>query len=323
MNKKNLFTEESVIDLFSSEHIHPLVNLGIGDDAAILEKDHNSYYVFTTDLLTEEVHFRRSTITPWQLGYKSLAVNLSDVAAMGAEPTAAFLSISFPGDTDFAWVEEFSSGIKACGEKYSCHIIGGDTTSSKESIFVSISVIGHVKKKEVLLRDTASSGDEIWISGLPGISAAALKHLEGEIEIPQELMKSFSKAHLQPEPDIELGRILAKKSLATSCMDCSDGLIRDLTRLTQASGTGAIIEESSLPIGRLSFLDRTTAIELALHGGEDYYLLFTTHPNSHSVLADFDGLYQIGLITPEPGVSLLKQDGSLQKIQAQGFEHFA
>ena len=275
--------------------------LGIGDDCAIFRpRSTREELVFTTDMLIEQVHFLRETHTPGQVGHKALARGLSDIAAMGAEPRFCLLSVAFPPMATSSWIERFFDGVLALALATGTELTGGDL--SHASIFAAdITVCGAAPTGSSLRRSTARAGDHIYVSGTLGGSALGLAIPKG----------AAWKRHLKPEPRLALGRYL--RTRASACMDITDGLSLDLHRLCLASNVSAEIEPP--PLFRGASLDQ------ALHGGEDYELLFTTRPNRR-IPASFGGvpLTRIGQIRRgNPGQ--IKLQG--QTLTIKGYDHFS
>ena len=235
---------------------------GIGDDCAVLDIGGGESLVFTVDTLAEDVHFLRASSSAYEIGAKSLAVNLSDVAAMGAEPVASLLSLSLPADACGEWAGEFMRGYHALSEQWGVALAGGDTTSSKTGITISITAIGRVRNEHIKRRSAAVAGDVVMVCGELGASAAGLRDiLDGDTDTP------FAIVHRNPVPQIEEGRWLGAHKEVHAMMDLSDGLASDLRHILKASHTGAEIETANIPYAT----DTATAV----CGGEDYKLLFT------------------------------------------------
>jgi thiamine-monophosphate kinase len=275
--------------------------LGIGDDCAIFRpRSQREELVFTTDMLIENVHFRRETHTPAQVGYKALARGLSDIAAMGAEPRFCLLSVAFPKWTSPNWIDRFFDGLLSLARQTGAELAGGDL--SHAAVFAAdITVCGSAPTGTALRRSTARAGDHIYVSGALGGSALGLATNKG----------APWKRHLKPEPRLALGRYL--RTRASAAMDITDGLSLDLHRLCLASGVSAEIE----PPPRF----RGASLEHALHGGEDYELLFTTRPNRRIPPA-FGGvaLTRIGQIR-RGHAGQIKLQG--QPLSIKGYDHFS
>jgi len=303
-----------------------------GDDASGFRFPHDSdlLYIQTTDLLVENVHFRKSWGTPRQLGWKSLAVNLSDIAAMGGFPKHLHMSLAIPSNWTEAELLEFMSGVRELGQKYSLSLLGGDLSRSVHDLMITATVGGTVHRDHVIRRAGAKPGDVIWVSGTLGDAAVGLKLLENRegIESASHLLQRF----LQPEPEIELGVLCAKTGQVSAMIDLSDGLAGDLGHILEASGTGAIIEQNALPVSpdHRSTAERNSfdMAELTLTGGEDYRLLGCTPENQ---IDAFFGrvksglnrdLYRIGKITAEAGLKIKESNGNLKTIDPKSWDHF-
>ncbi len=308
----------------SGFRLHPSsIRLGIGDDAAIIARAHDAgETVLTTDLLVENIDFRRTWMPPRLLGHKALAVSLSDVAAMGAQPRYALVSLGVPTDvwqTNF--IEEFYEGWFALARRYGVALIGGDTSRTPEHIVVDSIVWGETAPaQKAIRRDSARPGDAIFVTGPLGGAAAGLRLLEGGARFSDDQRPEsvLLRRQLAPEPCVDIGLWLNENNLATAMMDISDGLSTDLTRLCQASKVGAVIETAQLPLA--------ATLDDALNGGEDFALLFTVAPEKTTNLpATFSGvnLTRIGVVTAAQDIWLQNASGSRQKLLSRGFSHFA
>ncbi|HHO67951.1 MAG TPA: thiamine-phosphate kinase [Gammaproteobacteria bacterium] len=294
------------------------VVLGIGDDAAVLAAPAGRQLVVALDTLNEGVHFLPDT-SPADLGWKALAVNLSDVAAMGAEPAWLTLSLSLPR-ADVSWVSAFADGLFALADRYRMALVGGDTTRGPLS--VSVQVMGFAEPGRELRRSGAAPGQAILVSGTLGDAAAALGQLQATGKADAALRARLDR----PEPRVELGRRLA--GLASACIDISDGLLADLGHVLEASGCGARIELAQLPrSGALRAEQETALWDLQLAGGDDYELCFTVEP---SRVAELEAAAAelgvpvtcIGETEKETGIRCLRPDGGLYRPPARGWDHF-
>ncbi len=300
---------------FSSDCDHG-VRLGIGDDAAVLEVPTGQHLVAATDTLNAGVHFPVDT-SAFDIAYKCLAVNLSDLAAMGATPRWALLSLSLP-QANAAWIQSFAAGFKSLAEVYGISLVGGDTTSGPLS--VSLTALGYIEPGKQLTRSGAKPGDLIVVSGTLGGAARVLDLLEAE--------KSATERHLldRPQPRVSLGQAL--KAHANACIDVSDGLLADLSHMLKASDCGASLEIEDLPYDdSLAGLEDGLRWNYQLSGGDDYELLFTLPPEHSELLATWGqqldiGLTVIGEIEGDTGITCLKKDGTVYEPQSAGFEHF-
>lgn len=306
------------------------VLLGIGDDAALVRPPVDRILAISTDTLNAGVHFLHGTAAA-DIGWKALAVNLSDLAAMGAEPAWCTLSLSLP-EADADWVDGFLDGFLALAARHRMALVGGDTTRGPLSI--SVTVIGTLPQGQALRRDAAQTGDDIWVTGYVGDAAAGLALLSGhslDTTAPR-LPDASATAYLQqrlhrPTPRLAAG--IALRALAHACIDVSDGLFADLGHVLQASGKGARIELSSLPaspaLQQLAAPAQRWPLQVA--GGDDYELCFTAAPERadaiRAVMRACDtSAACIGRITAEPGLLALQPDGGHWTAPQTGYQHF-
>jgi thiamine-monophosphate kinase len=316
---------------------------GIGDDSAVLRLPPGQDSLVTTDFSLEGIHFRRDWHRPESVGHRCLARGLSDIAAMGGEPVAAFLSLALPPDLPQAWVERFMRGLLTLAQKHGVTLAGGDTAESPNGILADIVVAGSVPQGKALLRSGARPGDSIYVSGALGGSAAAVVQFEtqaapplsprtlrrqgGEFEPVNANKKPTPRTHprhFYPEPRLELGRILREKRLATAMIDTSDGLSTDLAHICEESKVGAEISAELIPRARVGKPAQEVPLELALHGGEDYELLFTA-PASRRIPAQIADvpLTCIGTITRTPSCAIfLRSAEGISQLEVRGWEHF-
>lgn len=293
--------------------------IGVGDDAAVLDVPAGRQLVVTTDTLVEGVHFRPQTL-PEDLGHKALAVNLSDLAAMGAEPAWFFLALTAPV-ADPAWLDSFAGGMANLAHTSGIGLAGGDTTAGPLSI--NITALGLVESGQALIRSGARENDLVVVSGIPGRAAYACQSLEIG-NVPDE---DARLALDRPIPRLELGRCL--RDLATSCIDLSDGLLADLGHILQASGKGAEIELDRLPVANsMVGLDEMERLKLQSAGGDDYELCFTISPDRESLLEVLVGecgveLTVIGKITASRELVCRIRDGGRYIPSETGYRHFS
>ena len=308
---------------------------GIGDDCAVLRIPVGHELLVTTDFSIENVHFRRDWHQPELVGWRCLARGLSDIAAMGGEPRAAFLSLAVASDVQQQWVSGFLKGFLKLAKEFNVPLAGGDTAQSVAGIQADIIVLGSVPKGKAVLRSGAKPGDQIYVTGKLGAAAAILKNLQ-----QSELIKSKrSRAkrvpvpiirQLRPLPRLEIGRWLRERGMASAMIDLSDGLSTDLDHLCEESRVGAEIEAEAIPRAHVGSpksrsakhrsAKNSVALEFALHGGDDYELLFTSKAAVPSKIAGVE-VKRIGRITKSPGMRLLS-DGKAQRLKAGGWEHF-
>jgi thiamine-monophosphate kinase len=289
---------------------------GIGDDCAVLSVAGRLDFLVTTDLLIEGIHFRREWQAPDSLGHKVLARGLSDIAAMGGVPRFAFLSLALNPRTSARWIDRFLAGLFRIAEAAGVTLAGGDTSASKSGLVADVVIIGEVLRGKAILRSGARPGDEIWVSGSLGGAAAGLRLLrQGKKgRRPTKVLQRF----LYPQPRVAIGRLLARHRLASAMIDLSDGLSIDLARLCEASGVGARIEAETVPRGV------SGTLEDALHGGEDYELLFSVPgERADRVPRKVDGvsLKRIGRILRRRQLRLVR-NGKEERLPVHGFEHF-
>lgn len=326
--------EFGFIDSIKEECIASLKGVikGIGDDCAVFGPYSGRVLLFTTDMLVEDIHFLRDRITPYQLGWKAVAVNLSDIAAMGGEPLYCLISLGIPVEMNVELIRDFYRGMKDICQRYTVNIVGGDTVASPDKLIINVSLIGNAKEDEVVYRSGARPGDKIYLTGNVGDSSAGLKILKNEISAPRSLGSHFLKIHNEPNPLIETGRVVATSRLASSMIDLSDGLLSDLGHICKESRVGALLFRSKIPLSSelkvLASRANFNALDLALSGGEDYLLLLTVPGvKSHDLELLFKDerpspLYLIGEITEEEGIKMVTEDGSVEELGPKGFNHF-
>ncbi len=304
--------------------------LGIGDDSAIVAKDFNRDLLATTDMLIEGVHFSKKTASLEQIGWKALACNLSDIAAMGGIPRYALVSLGFPGGTAVREIEDLYKGIESLAGKYRVKIIGGDTVSSPSFFVISITLLGEIIKKEFVSRAGASLGDKILVTGTFGNAGGGLKLLkEKEFPLPSNRSEKYLlRKFLLPEPRIKEGRIIARGKYATSMIDCSDGLDSSIRFISLESKVGAKIYIDSIPMSRelikVSMFLKKTPLDFALFGGEDYELVFTAPPEKiNKIKKHISEVTVIGeIVNKKEGIKFLDKKGKELKFRAKGYEHF-
>jgi len=293
----------------------PKLVTGIGDDCAVLDIPRGHQALVTTDFTLEDIHFRREWHPADSVGHRCLARGLSDIAAMGGIPSAAFLSLAVPSALPQRWVDEFLAGLLKLARRYSVTLAGGDTAQSPAGILADIIVVGAIPAGQSVLRSGARVGDIIYVSGTLGASVATLQ----ELRSGRELRPSSHPRHFFPEPRIAIGQFLREKKLASAMIDTSDGLSTDLRHICDESGVGAAIEAAALPAAPGD--DR---LQYALHGGEDYELLFTASPNRR-IPRQIAGtpITRIGEITRGREITLQAPDGKSHPLKSGGWEHFA
>ena len=306
---------------------------GIGDDCAVFAPSRGRVLLFTTDMLVEDIHFLRDTVTFYQLGRKVIAVNLSDIAAMGGRPLVSLISLAIPVEMNVEVIQELYRGMEGICKHYQVSIVGGDTVASPNRLVLNVSVIGDAKENEVLYRSGAGPGDKIYLTGNLGDSSAGLKILKNEISPPESIGSFFIKAHNEPIPLIETGMMVAASGLASAMIDLSDGLLSDLRHICRESGVGALLQAEKIPLSSelrlLASHANFNPLYLALSGGEDYQLLFTV-PEAKA--QGIEKLFKehrlsppflIGEICQERGIRMVNDDGSVLELRPQGFNHFS
>ena len=298
--------------------------IGIGDDAAAWQGD-SHIQLATTDSMVQGTHFDLNNITWEELGWKALAVNLSDIAAMGGTPKYALLSVALPGELEVENVAQFCHSAASLAAKFGVAIVGGNV-STAPNIVINITVFGSAKTRSILKRSTATPGEQIAVTGNLGLSAAGLKMFKEKISLDAQVAGTLRKAHLQPVPKIKEGQILAQHGVKTA-IDISDGLIADLEHICEASKVGAKIKVMQLPVHPMVKANFPDYHELALYGGEDYELLFTADKNI--IVQVRKALnYPITIIGDivEEGlpdrVTLLDHKGNTIHASNRGWEHF-
>lgn len=334
MRLKELGEERIIRELAEKFKVrHPRVLKAIGDDASVTVQKGGRVLLATTDILIEETHFRTSLTTPYLLGRKSLAISLSDIAAMGGEALFFLVSIGLPGALKKEFLDGLYKGISECSEEYGALLIGGNTSRAGE-ITVSTTVFGEMPAGEVVYRSGAEKNDLVWVTGTPGDSALGLTLLKKEgIAALRGPFKKAVMRHLAPEPRMKAGRALAVKKLATSMVDVSDGVLLDLKRVAEESGAGAVVELNRLPVsaGMKKYLrlnKRVPPYGFVLSGGEDYELLFTAPEKNSKKIAALSKKLKLRMtpigriVEKKKGLKVLAKDGSEVKVKSLGFDHF-
>lgn len=318
----HLLKDDTIVDSRS-------VVMGIGDDAAVTLPSPRQLQLLTADMLVENVHFDLKTTTPWQLGYKAIAVNLSDIAAMGGTPKHVVISIALPKHTDLDFVVNLYKGMKEICREFGVNIIGGDTVSSPHDLVVNVTASGEVEPTHLVRRSGARPGDIVAVTGTLGNSAIGLDLLmRGDWE-EYEFAWPLVTAHLTPRPQVKAGRAVAGAG-ATSMDDISDGLASEVNEIAAASGVGMLIREKDIPLSpeltkAAEGLDKS-AVDYALYGGEDFQLIFTISPEKYSLLAELDlgvKVTAIGNVTEkETGVLIMGEDETRTVLEPHGYNHF-
>jgi thiamine-monophosphate kinase len=317
------------------------VKLGIGDDAALLAVKSGHELILTTDMFIEDVHFTCPLNPPAAVGHRALARSLSDVAAMGGVPRYALVSLAISREVSRDWVSRFYRGMLALARRFTVELVGGDTALVPKEIFIDVVVAGEIPAGKGLRRSGARTGDQIFVSGRLGLSALGLRLLQSKVtqallpvpkaascrqeqaRVPVPLAREAVRAHLYPEPQCVLGRFLSERRMASALIDLSDGLSTDLSRLCAASGVGARLWAEKIPGPNLP--GAADSLQLALHGGEDYQLLFTVPQTKVARLPQkFQGrpLYLIGEVEASKGIKLVMPEGNVHTLKPAGWDHF-
>ncbi|HEV2836555.1 MAG TPA: thiamine-phosphate kinase [Pyrinomonadaceae bacterium] len=310
----------------------------IGDDAAVVRTTAGHETLITADLLVEDIDFRRTTAPPLLLGHKALAVSLSDIAAMGARPRWSLISIGVPDEIwQSEFVDQFYEGLKSLANRYDVKLIGGDTSRTNEKIVIDSIVLGECSTARAVHRTGAQPGDQIFVTGSLGGAAAGLRLIErGAHLAEQNLADDDSQKidhvllrQLRPEPRVGWGMVLGDERVATAMIDVSDGLSSDLNHMCSASGVGALIESSLLPIDHqvveLCGRRALDPLQLALHGGEDFELLFTVRAEDVSRLprrVDGVEITRVGEVTKEGDGVKISEGSRVWELNPGGWKHF-
>ncbi len=298
--------------------------LGIGDDAALISAPPGHEVILTTDMSIEGVHFTPTLHPATAVGHRALARSLSDIAAMGGTPRYALISLALSQCTKRAWLEGFFNGLFALARRFSVVVIGGDTAVVTGPVASDVVVAGVVPRGRALRRSGAKPGDRIFVSGRLGMAALGLRLLTSRSRARNSVERAAFRAHLFPQPQCALGRLLSERRLATAMMDLSDGLSIDLRRLCDASGVGANLFADQIPSPLVP--NAEDALCLALHGGEDYQLLFTASRAKAAKIPRKFGkisLRCIGEIRALRSIDLFSQDGRTVPLEIHGYDHFS
>lgn len=313
--------------------------VGIGDDAAVVQPRQGFQTAIACDTMVEHVHFRAETMKYADIGYKAMASNISDMAAMGAAPLYALVALSAPRTLPVERLKELYDGLYACANRYGTTVIGGDTTSSPGPLVVTVTIVGEVQRGAALLRSSAQGGDVVFVTGYPGMSAAGLHALLNRSENAYSSSgwprhtERLVREHQRPEPQPEAGRLLRESGQCRALNDVSDGLASEAWEIAEASRCAIMLEEGRLPVhpDLMAYAAETgcSALDWMLYGGEDYVLLGTAPPAAMPLLQRTfaeSGIpfFVIGHAEAgTPGVSLRRADGTVQRIDKKGYNHFA
>ena len=305
---------------------------GIGDDAAVTALTPGMQLLTSTDMLLEDVHFRRRWHDPYRLGRKSLAVNISDIAAMGGIPRWALLSLAIPADISLDFLDLFTAGFLSLAEEQGVSLIGGDTCASRSGLIISVTIMGEQFPEQILRRSGARPGDEIWVTGTLGDAAAGLKLLERQPPLHGDEEQVLVARLLDPTPRTAAGRTLATSGLVTAMIDVSDGVLSDFGHIAELSGVGGTIQLGHIPLSN-AFLaasrsSHSALQSLALSGGEDYELCFTAPLDHREKIDDLMKkcgvqVTPVGIVTNSKEVVVVNPDGSRYDVPNCGFNHFS
>ncbi len=306
--------------------------VGIGDDCAVIPLRGTHDLLLTTDLLVEDIHFLRAETSLRELGRKSIAVNVSDIAACGGTPREAIVSVALPPGIDVAYCDELFGGMKEQAHRWRVNIIGGDTTRSKRALMISVAVTGFVAAGRAVLRSGAKAGDVVCVTGNLGDAAAGLDLLLHHPELKEEYAALLRALH-DPTPHVLEGAVLGETDGVTAMIDVSDGLAADLEHIGAASGLGARVDADKLPKSS-ELRDYAATVQadvqnLAAAGGDDYILLFTCSPERYGSLANSLAeqcrrpVHRIGEMTSESGIEFVLPDGSRSELTRAGWDHFS
>ncbi len=299
--------------------------LGVGDDCALLPVSHGFQMAVSSDMLVEGQHFFPD-VDPADLGYKALAVNLSDLAAMGARPLACTLALSIPR-VDHDWLRAFSAGFQDLSRRAQCPLVGGDTTRNPAGVVISVTVMGEVRRNQALRRDAAKAGDDIWVTGHLGAAELALRLMQGRLPADAARLAAARPALERPRPRLRFGQRLA--GMAHAALDISDGLLQDLGHILRASRCGADLMIDRIPASPvLDGLDEEVRRDIMLGGGDCYELCFTASPKRREQIQATARLLEvpvsrIGAMTRGNALRVLDADGAVLPVGRGGYDHFA
>ncbi|MFH1624320.1 MAG: thiamine-phosphate kinase [Pseudomonadota bacterium] len=313
---------------------HQDIIKGIGDDACVTEIQEGRLLLATSDALVEDVHFELKLTSPYSLGKKSLAVNISDIAAMGGIPKFFLISLGIPSNISVEFIDNFVSGLVEVAKFFETYAVGGNTSSSPEKLTINITVLGEALPGHIIYRDNATIGDQIFVTGNLGDSALGLKILKSRTS-PTKVEEKFQdlvERHCSPTPRVFEGKLIAENLVASAMIDISDGLVSDLWHICRQSMVGAKIWLEKLPVSEIfrkySQEFTESPMDLALSGGEDYELLFTVNKENLDLLDKIKDEFQtkvthIGeVVEPAHGISVFDPSGRRYPLKTKGFDHF-
>ncbi len=334
-NTLNDLGEAGIIELIQRKgplRLPSYVRKGIGDDCAVLDTGRDRSLLVTTDTLIEGVHFTDQTLSPETLGWKALAVNISDIAAMGGTPHTAFLSIGLKPEMKVSFLESFMSGFKDLADKTGIVLAGGDTVASFSSTVVTTMLLGDCVQENVVYRSGARAGDDVWVTGPLGNAAGGLFVLRDRLSPEPSGYEPLIRAHQRPIPPLEVGKALAESGLVHAMIDISDGIAKDLGHICEQSGTGTLLQAKSIPMSdellRLAAEVDKSPFDWALNGGEDYELLFTASSSDEEKIVAITTKVlgsppsKIGTIIKGDGISLEAETG-IKRLGPGGHVHFS
>jgi len=319
-------TLSSEFDLISRHFTRPAANavLGVGDDCALVDVTNGMDLTVSTDTMVSGTHFFPD-VDPEHLGHKALAVNLSDIAAMGAMPYWAMLALTVP-NVDHEWLAAFAKGFFDLAAEYNVSLIGGDTT--RGPLTLTVTIMGEVPAGAALRRSGAKAGNDIWVSGTVGDAALAVAHRHGKVVLTESDYHDAVMRLYEPTPRVALGQAL--RGMATAAIDISDGLLADLGHICRLSGVGATVDLGSIPVSSIGakHFHNDAGRTAIVAGGDDYELCFTAPANSRESIAELTDmlgvpLTRIGQVKRGKGVSLLGPDGKAVKVDGRGYDHFS
>lgn len=311
------------------------VVVGIGDDVAVLDTSGPNYLLATCDIQVENVHFLRHGISPQQLGRKVVAINVSDIAAMGGRPRWALVSLGLPSDLSVTFIDELYHGLNAQAQVSGLSIVGGNLSQIKGPLVIDLFLLGECDKECFLRRDGARTGDAVLVTGDLGDSRAGMELLmHPELQVPEEVRTQVLAAHLTPHPQLAEGQLLAASRRVHAMLDVSDGILSDLGHICESSGVGASLDLAKIPISsacrQVAEAAAASPEEWALTGGEDYQLLFTADPTEveaiQALVSQQTGaaVTVVGRIVAAPGmITVIEPDGTMKTPSgASGWDHF-
>ena len=321
---------QRIADTYQSSHSSVIA--GIGDDAAVLKVSNQTILLTTSDLLIEDIHFDLAFTDSYHLGRKALAVNLSDIAAMGGTPRFFVVSLALPANFSLAFIDDLYRGMMELADQFSTILVGGDTNASPQKLMISITVLGEGHPDHICLRSGAKTGDSLFVTGTLGDAALGLISLKKDpAGSRQSPLDPLVENHLSPLPRIREGNLLANNHFASSLIDISDGLLIDLNRILIASKKGATVRIKDIPLSK-EFKEFESSqsfdkINYALTGGEDYELLFTCPPEKEEALLqaaqkEIFAITKIGTITDSEELLLLNHHDQPYSSDNLGYDHF-